>query len=95
MLLRIVFTGNKKFKQINSNGFCSFRHELPILDTKIHIVHETEDVLIVDKPCSIPVHACGRYHCNSLTFLLQRQLGYSDLRCKCQENRKTLIRNFF
>ncbi len=37
------------------------RHEIPVLDDEIKIIHEDDDFLVVDKPCSIPMHPCGRY----------------------------------
>lgn len=43
----------------------------------ISIVSETEDILAVDKPATLPVHPCGGYHQNSLIPLLERTL-YDD-----------------
>lgn len=40
----------------------------------ISIVGETEDILAVDKPATLPVHPCGGYHQNSLIPLLERTL---------------------
>ena len=37
------------------------RHEIPVLDDEIKIIHEDDDFLVVDKPCSIPMHPCGKY----------------------------------
>ena len=28
----------------------------------VHVVEETKDVVVVDKPGTLPVHACGGYH---------------------------------
>jgi len=56
------------------------RHEPAVLlgnDLKqkqlIHIIGETDDVLIVDKPSTLPVHPCGGYHLNSLFHILADQ----------------------
>jgi RluA family pseudouridine synthase len=46
------------------------RHESPVLHREIVTVHEDDDYLVVDKPPSIPVHPCGTYRRNSLTYLL-------------------------
>ncbi|KAF6771523.1 hypothetical protein AHF37_10540 [Paragonimus kellicotti] len=35
------------------------RHELPVLNTPIKFVYEDDDVLVLSKPASIPVHPCG------------------------------------
>lgn len=37
----------------------------------INIVDETDNLLIVDKPGTLPVHPCGGYHLNSLTSILE------------------------
>jgi len=53
------------------------RHEPSIavqtlLAPYVTIVHETDDVLIVDKPATMPVHPCGGYNMQSLVTILQR-----------------------
>ena len=37
----------------------------------ITVVDETDDLLIVDKPGTLPVHPCGGYHLNSLIRILE------------------------
>ena len=37
------------------------RHEVPVADSRIRVIRMTEDLVVVDKPASIPVHPCGRY----------------------------------
>ena len=39
----------------------------------ISIVGETDTILAVDKPATLPVHPCGGYHQNSLLPLLEQQ----------------------
>ena len=39
--------------------------------TLVNIVEETDDLLVVDKPGTMPVHPCGGYHLNSLTEILE------------------------
>eukprot|EP00559_Dactyliosolen_fragilissimus_P002536 CAMPEP_0184866796 /NCGR_PEP_ID=MMETSP0580-20130426/23773_1 /TAXON_ID=1118495 /ORGANISM="Dactyliosolen fragilissimus" /LENGTH=626 /DNA_ID=CAMNT_0027366671 /DNA_START=38 /DNA_END=1918 /DNA_ORIENTATION=- len=36
----------------------------------INIIHENENVLVVDKPATVPVHPCGGYNFNSLSCIL-------------------------
>ena len=55
------------------------RHELPVLAAPITIVHEDEEMLVIDKPPSIPVHPAGRYRLNSLVAIMKNELGYNDL----------------
>lgn len=47
------------------------RHEPPVTDQQVHIVYQDSEVLVVDKPASIPVHPSGRFHFNSLTEILK------------------------
>uniref|UniRef100_A0A915IXC2 Pseudouridine synthase n=1 Tax=Romanomermis culicivorax TaxID=13658 RepID=A0A915IXC2_ROMCU len=65
------------------------RHEVPILDRPFKIVLEDENVLIIDKPCSLPVHPCGRYYFNSLTSILEIDYKYKDLRLMYRLDRLT------
>jgi 23S rRNA-/tRNA-specific pseudouridylate synthase len=39
----------------------------------IHIVHENENIIVVDKPSTLPVHPCGGYNLNSLFYILADQ----------------------
>ena len=40
----------------------------------------TEDLVVVDKPASIPVHPCGRYRHNTMVFILAKEEGLKNLR---------------
>ena len=55
------------------------RHELPVTDQAIEIVHDDNDLLVVNKPASIPVHPCGRYRHNTIIFILAKEYGYKNL----------------
>ncbi|KAF2073862.1 hypothetical protein CYY_004822 [Polysphondylium violaceum] len=55
------------------------RHEPPVTDKPIKIVALNDDIVVVDKPASIPVHPCGRFRHNSLTFMLASQHGLTHL----------------
>ncbi|KAL3929837.1 MAG: hypothetical protein SGBAC_012037, partial [Bacillariaceae sp.] len=41
----------------------------------VPIVQDTPDVLVVDKPGTLPIHPCGGYHVQSLMNLLEPQFG--------------------
>ena len=56
------------------------RHEPPVTSQKIEIVYEDDDIVVIDKPCSIPVHPTGRYRFNTVTKILERDFGYVKLR---------------
>ncbi|KAJ3060565.1 hypothetical protein HDU98_003494 [Podochytrium sp. JEL0797] len=56
------------------------RHEPPVGDHKIKIVFQDADLLIVDKPPSIPVHPSGRYtHNTVLGILKSKEYGFENL----------------
>ena len=41
-------------------------------------MRETQQYLIVNKPSSIPVHACGNFKYNSVVGILEKEMGYTD-----------------
>ncbi|KAA8648206.1 hypothetical protein EYZ11_007555 [Aspergillus tanneri] len=49
------------------------RHEPPVTANKIGIIHENDDLLVIDKPAGVPVHAAGRYYYNSIIEILRHQ----------------------
>ena len=64
------------------------RHELPVVDDPIEIVAETDDILAVNKPCSIPIHPCGKYRYNTLLIILSKEMNYTNLRSEYAFNSK-------
>ncbi|XP_065163299.1 pseudouridylate synthase RPUSD2-like, partial [Atheta coriaria] len=56
------------------------RHEVPVTCHPITIVHMDEDVVVVNKPASIPVHPCGRYRHNTVVFILAKEYNLKNLR---------------
>ncbi|XP_066903117.1 pseudouridylate synthase RPUSD2 isoform X1 [Halyomorpha halys] len=56
------------------------RHEVPVTAEPIMIVHMDEDVVVVNKPASIPVHPCGRYRHNTVVFILAKEYQLKNLR---------------
>ncbi|XP_075529542.1 pseudouridylate synthase RPUSD2-like isoform X1 [Dermacentor variabilis] len=55
------------------------RHEVPVLGAPIKILHNADDMIVVDKPPSVPVHPCGRYRHNSVIFILAKEHGLQNL----------------
>lgn len=48
--------------------------ENPVLDSgPIQVVEETQELLVVNKPSSLPIHPCGSYRFNSLIAILRNQ----------------------
>lgn len=56
------------------------RHEVPVTSNPIGIVHIDKEIVVVNKPASMPVHPCGRYRHNTVIFLLAREHGLRDLK---------------
>ena len=55
--------------------------KLQVLDLPIRIVNEDENLLVVDKPPSMPVHACGQYNINTIMGQLrQNKMADKELR---------------
>ncbi|XP_053982991.1 pseudouridylate synthase RPUSD2-like isoform X1 [Hylaeus volcanicus] len=56
------------------------RHEVPVTSEPITVIHMDEDVVVVNKPASIPVHPCGRYRHNTVVFILAKEYNLKKLR---------------
>ena len=57
--------------------YSSHIHEPPVIQqTQIDIILETPDTLVINKPAGVPIHPTGRYMKNSLTSILENDLGY-------------------
>lgn len=48
----------------------AIRHEPPVYNKAISIVFEDDELLVVDKPSSLPSHEGGAYYFNSLSKIL-------------------------
>jgi tRNA pseudouridine synthase 9 len=56
------------------------RQETPVLSDLPAVVFESDDLIAVNKPCSIPVHPCGNFNYNSLTNIVEICLNYKGLK---------------
>ncbi|EME47510.1 hypothetical protein DOTSEDRAFT_146227, partial [Dothistroma septosporum NZE10] len=52
------------------------RHEPPVTAQPIGVVHEDEDVIIINKPAGVPVHPAGRYNYNSVIEIMRAERGH-------------------
>jgi tRNA pseudouridine synthase 9 len=52
------------------------RHEPPCSAKPIGIVHEDDDLIVIDKPAGVPVHPAGRYNFNSVIEIMRADRGY-------------------
>jgi tRNA pseudouridine32 synthase len=55
------------------------RHEPPVVDACIEILFFDGNMLVINKPSSIPVHPSGRYNANSLVEMLKSKYGLHHL----------------
>ncbi|KAI0451672.1 pseudouridine synthase [Xylaria acuta] len=51
------------------------RHEPPVSAAPICILHEDDDMIVLNKPSGIPVHPAGRYHYNSIIEIMKAERG--------------------
>ncbi|CCK72473.1 bifunctional DRAP deaminase/tRNA pseudouridine synthase RIB2 KNAG_0K01080 [Huiozyma naganishii CBS 8797] len=51
------------------------RHEPAVSAEPIAVIHEDDDIVVIDKPSGIPVHPTGRYKYNTVTEILKREMG--------------------
>lgn len=59
------------------------RHEPPVTADEVGIVHEDDNMLVIDKPAGVPVHPSGRYNYNSVVEILraQRNDAFNPMPC--------------
>ncbi|XP_037691354.1 RNA pseudouridylate synthase domain-containing protein 2 [Choloepus didactylus] len=55
------------------------RHEPPVTAEPVRLLAENEEVVVVDKPSSIPVHPCGRFRHNTVIFILGKEHQLKEL----------------
>ena len=53
------------------------RHEPPVTAKPIGIVHEDEEMIVINKPAGVPVHPAGRYNYNSVVEIMRTERGFS------------------
>ena len=52
------------------------RHEPPVTALPIGIIHEDNDMIVIDKPAGVPVHPAGRYNYNSIVEIMRAERGH-------------------
>ncbi|XP_042908112.1 pseudouridylate synthase RPUSD2 [Parasteatoda tepidariorum] len=55
------------------------RHEHAVLASPIHTIYEDDELLVIDKPPSLPVHPCALYNYNTISNVLSLEYGYKNL----------------
>ncbi|KAK3994668.1 mitochondrial tRNA pseudouridine(32) synthase [Cladorrhinum sp. PSN332] len=51
------------------------RHEPPVTSEPILVIHEDDDMIVINKPSGLPVHPAGRYHYNSVVEIMKEERG--------------------
>ncbi|KAK8209829.1 pseudouridine synthase [Phyllosticta capitalensis] len=79
---RIVVNGKQvPTNYIVQNGdlmsHTTHRHEPPVTAEAIGVVHEDDDMIIINKPAGVPVHPAGRYMYNSLVEIMRAERHFS------------------
>lgn len=59
------------------------RHEPPVTDQPIGIVHEDNDMIVINKPAGVPVHPAGRYNYNSIIEIMRAERGLTTNPLPC------------
>jgi tRNA pseudouridine32 synthase len=53
------------------------RHEPPVTALPITVLHEDDDMIVINKPSGIPVHPAGRYNYNSVVEIMRAERGHN------------------
>ncbi|KAM0473041.1 hypothetical protein ACHAPX_008406 [Trichoderma viride] len=59
------------------------RHEPPVTAEPIGIIHEDDDIIVINKPSGVPVHPAGRYNFNSVIEIMIADRGRDFLPHPC------------
>ena len=51
------------------------RHEPPVTADPVAIIHEDDDMIVINKPSGVPVHPAGRYKFNSVIEIMKADRG--------------------
>ncbi|KAE8749198.1 hypothetical protein FOCC_FOCC004105 [Frankliniella occidentalis] len=54
------------------------RHEMPVSDFKVDILHYDSNIIVINKPPSLAIHPTGRYQHNTLIYILAREYNMRD-----------------
>ncbi|KAF8451860.1 RluA family pseudouridine synthase [Terfezia claveryi] len=58
------------------------RHEPPVTEKPIGIVHEDDSLIVINKPSGMPVHPAGRYNFNSVVEIMRAERNsFNPLPC--------------
>ncbi|KAI0879009.1 pseudouridine synthase [Hypoxylon argillaceum] len=70
-----IVAPNHILKNGNLLSHTIHRHEPPVSAAPIGILHEDDDMIVINKPSGIPVHPAGRYNFNSVIEIMKSERG--------------------
>ena len=53
------------------------RHEPPVTAQPIRVIHEDDDMIVINKPPGVPVHPAGRYNFNSIIEVMRAERSHT------------------
>ncbi|KAM0740476.1 hypothetical protein ACQRIT_005660 [Beauveria bassiana] len=59
------------------------RHEPPVTAEPVGIIHEDDDMIVLNKPAGVPVHPAGRYNFNSVIEIMKSDRGKDFMPYPC------------
>ncbi|KAI9150407.1 pseudouridylate synthase [Paramyrothecium foliicola] len=59
------------------------RHEPPVTSEPVNVIHEDEDLIVINKPSGVPVHPAGRYKYNSVLEIMRTDRGRDFMPYPC------------
>ncbi|PNY25259.1 Pseudouridine synthase [Tolypocladium capitatum] len=59
------------------------RHEPPVTADPVGIIHEDDDMIVINKPSGVPVHPAGRYKFNSVIEIMKADRGKEFIPYPC------------
>lgn len=72
-----VPTGKATVKNGDIISHTLHRHEPPVTAQPIGIVHEDNDMVVINKPAGVPVHPAGRYNFNSIIEIMRAERSHA------------------
>lgn len=59
------------------------RHEPPVTAEPVLVIHEDDDMIVINKPSGVPVHPAGRYNFNSVIEIMKADRGRDFMPYPC------------
>ncbi|QUC20543.1 uncharacterized protein UV8b_04784 [Ustilaginoidea virens] len=59
------------------------RHEPPVTSEPVGVIHEDEEMIVINKPSGVPVHPAGRYKFNSVLEIMKAERGEQFMPYPC------------